>query len=124
MKQAESDELQQLLVKWKDALVIVEGKNDAQALQQQGFLHVVTLEGKALFEVVELVAATTKECLVLTDLDAHGKQLYARLTKDLNKHGVKINDELRNFLFKHTAVRQIEGLSRMFAESSVNQRFE
>ncbi len=94
----------------KDKLVIVEGKKDKEALKSFGITNVVTLK-KSLFEVVEEVSSKAKECVILTDLDKKGKYLYSRLRQDLQKHGVKVDNSFRNFLFRETKLRQIEGLS-------------
>jgi len=91
----------------KDFLVIVEGKKDRAALEELGFSNIITLN-KPLYEIVEKINA--KRVLVLTDLDKEGKQLYAKLKKDLNKLSIVVDDRLRNLLFK-TELRQIEGLT-------------
>jgi 5S rRNA maturation endonuclease (ribonuclease M5) len=92
--------------------VIVEGPKDKASLQKLGIENIITLKGKPLYKVVEQVAKMTDECLILTDLDEEGKELYARLKADLQKHGVKIDDRFRRFLFTETDLRQIEGLFR------------
>jgi 5S rRNA maturation endonuclease (ribonuclease M5) len=97
-----------LIEKEKDSLVIVEGKKDRAALEELGFSSIIILN-KPLYEIVEKINA--KRVLVLTDLDKEGKQIYAKLKKDLNKLGVVVDDGLRNLLFK-TELRQIEGLTR------------
>lgn len=93
-------------------LVIVEGKKDLNALNRLGIRNVLTLN-KPLFAVVEEVASLTNECVVLTDLDREGRELYSRLSKNLRHNGVKVDDGFRNFLFKNTKLRQIEGMTRM-----------
>lgn len=93
----------------ENVLIIVEGVKDRKALNSFGITNIITLN-RPLFSVVEQVAEMTKECVVLTDLDKEGKQLYAKLSSDLQRHGVKINNKFRNFLFKETQLRQIEGL--------------
>ncbi len=98
------------VLKKSGLLVVVEGKKDRSALNSFGIINVVILD-KPLFEIVELVCSKAKVCVVLTDLDREGKALYSKISKDLKKHGVKVNDRFRNFLFKNTAIRQIEGLS-------------
>lgn len=90
--------------------IIVEGAKDKTSLEKLGLKNVLTLKGKPLFKVVEEIAVMTKECMILTDLDIEGKKLYAKLKKDLQRHRVKINDWFRNFLFKETTLRCIEGL--------------
>lgn len=90
-------------------LIVVEGKKDRSALVSFGINNVMILDCP-LFEIVELVCSKTRECVVLTDLDKEGRQLYSKISKDLKKYRVKINNRFRNFLFKNTKLRQIEGL--------------
>ena len=90
--------------------IIVEGPKDKASLRKLGLENIIYLRGKPLFEVVEWVASITKECIILTDLDKEGKKLYSVLRAELQKHGVKIDDRFRKFLFKETDLRQIEGL--------------
>lgn len=98
-----------LLLKECNLPVIVEGVKDRKALEFFGINNFVILN-KPLFEIVELVAGQTKECVILTDLDVEGKKLYSMLSEDLQHRGVRINNNFRNFLFKETELRQIEGL--------------
>jgi 5S rRNA maturation endonuclease (ribonuclease M5) len=93
----------------KKEIVIVEGIKDRKALQKLGVKKIIILK-KPLFMVVEEVKERTSTCVVLTDLDPTGKKLYGRLKKDLNRFGVQVKDRFRNFLFKETTLRQIEGL--------------
>jgi len=95
-------ELDKARSKW----VIVEGKKDAAALRKLGFSKIVSLNGP-LFKVVEGIEAD--EVVVLTDLDAEGRSLFSKLSKDLCTRGVRIDTRLREVLFK-TELRQIEGL--------------
>ena len=110
------EEILALIEKEKAFLVIVEGKKDRAALEKLGFSNVIILN-KPLYEVVEKINA--KRVLVLTDLDKEGKQIYAKLKKDLNKLGVVVDDRLRNLLFK-TELRQIEGLTRYLKKFGFN----
>ncbi|MBI2654995.1 toprim domain-containing protein [Candidatus Woesearchaeota archaeon] len=106
-------EFQELVDKIKDSsiLVIVEGKKDRAALNKIGISNIIELSKKPLYRIVEEVSGSNKECIILTDLDKKGKELYGKLNSDLQKHGVKINNSLRNFLFKNTKIRQIEGIT-------------
>ena len=101
------EEILALVESEKVSLVIVEGKKDKAALEELGFSNIIILN-KPLYEIVEKINA--RGVFVLTDLDKEGKQLYAKLKKDLNKLGVVVDDGLRNLLFK-TELRQIEGLT-------------
>ena len=104
------EELLQLLeeIKQKQLLVLVEGIKDKKALERLGITNVLTLK-KPLYAVVEQIAQVTSEVVLLTDLDEEGKKLYHRLSRDLQKHRIKINNKLREFLFK-TKLRHIEGI--------------
>lgn len=93
----------------ENVLVIVEGIKDKKALNVLGIVNVKVLN-KPLYKIVEEIVGNTKKCVVLTDLDVEGKKLYAKISKDLRKFGVKVEDRLRNYLFKETTLRQIEGL--------------
>ena len=94
-------------------LVIVEGKKDMAALNKFGITNIIELTKGPLYKIVEEVADTNKECIILTDLDKKGKELYGKLNSDLQKRGVKVDNNLRNFLFKNTKIRQIEGINNV-----------
>jgi len=70
----------------------------------------IELSKKPLFAVVEQISDSCRECAILTDLDKKGKELYGKLSSDLQLRGVRINNKLRNFLFRKTKIRQIEGI--------------
>ncbi|MBU0628331.1 MAG: toprim domain-containing protein [Nanoarchaeota archaeon] len=91
-------------------LIIVEGKEDKMALGNLGLVNVIQLGRKPLYKVVEIVVKKGEEVIILTDLDKEGKKIYARLNHELGQFGVKIDNRFRNFLFKSTQLRQIEGL--------------
>mgnify|MGYP001596002088 CR=1 FL=1 len=97
-------------IKNSNTLIIVEGKKDKIALQKLGLNNIIELSKKPIFQIVEDIANSNDECVILTDLDKEGKQLYSKLNSNLQKNGVKINNKFREFLFKHTKLRQIEGI--------------
>ena len=107
----------ELLFEWVEKIkgsgvcIIVEGKKDRIALQKFGISNITELSKKPLFQIVEEIASCNDECVILTDLDRKGRELYGKLSKDLQKHGVRIDNELREFIFKNTKLRQIEGLT-------------
>lgn len=105
-------------IKDSDKIVIVEGKEDKKALQKLGIMNIVQLNKKPLYKVVEELIEEGKEVIILTDLDKKGKQLYGKLNHDLCRFGVKVDNRFRNFLFKKTKLRQIEGL-----DSYIGRRF-
>ena len=117
----DTEELQKIIEKIKsyNIPIIVEGIKDKKALEKLGLTNISTLK-KPLYAVVEAIAKKYTECIILTDLDPKGKQLYGRLSKDLQKHGVKINNKLRNFLIKNTSVSHIEGLATFLNNQGIH----
>ncbi len=113
MDRQKTEEFSKLIekIKYSNTVIIVEGKKDKAALNKLGIMNIVELTKKPLFQIVEEIANDSREIIILTDLDKKGKELYGKLSRDFNKYGIKINNELRNFLFKNTKLRQIEGLS-------------
>ena len=91
-------------------LILVEGKKDKSALEKLDIVNVKTLK-EPLFKAVETIADKYKEVIILTDLDKEGKKLYAKLNRDFQMRGIKVDHFFREFLFKNTKLRQIEGLT-------------
>lgn len=89
--------------------IIVEGEKDRKALERLGINNVFPLNGKPLFAFIEQLAKNEKEVIILTDLDREGKKLYGTLSSGLQKYGVRIDNYFREFIFKKTKIRQIEG---------------
>lgn len=108
-----TEEIRNLIeeIKNADILVIVEGKKDREALQKLGINNIIELSKKPLFQIVEDVANSNDECIILTDLDKKGKELFGKLNSDLQKRGLSVNNKFRDFLFRHTKLRQIEGMT-------------
>ena len=97
-------------LKKNNKIVIVEGKKDKQALEQLGLGNIVTLSKKPIYKIIEEVSEKTKEAVILTDLDKEGKKLFGKLNSGLSHHGVRVDNKFREFLFKKTKLRQIEGI--------------
>lgn len=103
-----------------NSIVIVEGIKDKKALEDLGINNIIVLNKRPLYAVVEKVATVydkakklTRErisVLILTDLDTEGKKLYGKLNSGLQNFGVRIDNRFREFLFKNTKLRQIEGM--------------
>jgi 5S rRNA maturation endonuclease (ribonuclease M5) len=90
--------------------VIVEGKKDLRALNDLGVTNVVTLSRKPLFAIVEEVAHSSDQVVILTDFDKTGRQLYGKLAKGLAALGVEIDNTFREFLYS-LKISHIEGLA-------------
>lgn len=96
----------------KEKTVIVEGIKDKRVLEDIGFNKIITLNGRPLYKIVEEL--NCKEIILLVDLDKEGKKLYSKLKSLCSRNGIKVDDRFRNYLFKETKIRQIEGLKRLF----------
>ena len=109
MDKGEDKEIENFISKLRKSnkLIIVEGKKDKSALEKLGLKNIIILN-KPLYRIVEDVKC--KECVILTDLDKEGKKIYGKLNSDLQRNGIKVDNTLRNFLFKETKLRQVEGL--------------
>ena len=107
------EEFNLLIEKMKNSniLVIIEGRRDRAALEKLGIMNLMELSKEPLFQMVEEISSSNDECIILTDLDKKGRELYGKLSSDLQKNGVKINNKLREFLFRNTKLRQIEGIT-------------
>ena len=113
-----SEQFFDIVESYRETLVIVEGLKDRRALQEFGFRRILILN-KPLYAVVEDIVATGERVVViLADLDAEGKKLYSYLANHLMQHGIVVNNTLRNFLFKKTPIRHIEGLATYFCATS------
>jgi len=102
-------------LKKNNIAIIVEGQNDCSALESFGLRNIYELNKKPIYYVVEQVISREKQCVILTDLDSEGKKLYGKLNKHLSSFGIKIENRLRELLFK-TKLRQIEGMQSYFED--------
>ncbi len=116
---ATKEEIEEIIEKIKQEIeedkliIIVEGKKDKAALSTLGVREsVFILNGKDIWNRLEEIASKNQEkhVVILTDFDKEGKKLYGKITKDLEKIGMKINKKYREFFQKRTKISQIEGL--------------
>ena len=103
--------------KYKDYIIIVEGKKDVQSLKFLGFekVYAIHITGIPIRERAEQIATyiTKKDRVcILTDLDKKGKQLYIKLKPIFQELGAKLDSNLRNILIK-TKTSHIEGLPKI-----------
>ena len=101
--------LDNFIEKLKQAkLIIVEGKKDKVALEKLGIKNILVLNGPLYKNIEEI--SKHKEVVILTDLDKEGRKLFPRLNSRLQERGIKVDNNFREFLFKETKLRQIEGI--------------
>ncbi len=109
-------QLKQDIEKYKDYVILVEGKKDVSSLKSLGFKKVyaihesgVTLKEK--LERISLIIEKKDKVCILTDFDKKGKQLYFLIKSELQAIGVKLDSSLRGILLK-TRISHIEGLAK------------
>ncbi len=102
-------------LKTSEKLIIVEGIKDKAALKKIGIPESrIIILTKPIFAVAEDIASQTKQAIILTDLDAEGKKLYANLKRNLTRIGVQVDNRFREFLFKNSRLSHIEGIDTYF----------
>ncbi|MBN2368564.1 toprim domain-containing protein [Candidatus Woesearchaeota archaeon] len=89
--------------------IIVEGKKDKTAMNKLGITNIHILK-EPVYQICEKIAEKHKKAVILTDLDPEGKKLYSKIREGLEKNGCAVDDTFREFLFRKTKLRQIEGL--------------
>lgn len=110
-------------------LLVVEGIKDKRALKNLDIMNVFSIDRLPLYKAVELIAKISekceRQCMILTDLDSEGKKLYAVLNHHLGQQGIRIDNSFREFLFRKTSLRQIEGLhSYLLRNLNMNSSIE
>ena len=108
--------LKQDVEKFKDYVILVEGKKDVSTLKHAGFENVYAIHktGVCLRERIEQIAdkienkKRTKVC-ILTDLDKQGKKLYMLIKPILIELGVKVDSSFRGLLIK-AKMSHMEGI--------------
>ena len=99
-----------------EKLIIVEGVKDKRALEKLGARNVLVLNkpNTPLYKIIEAAAEESSNIIILTDLDKKGRQLYRMLKTELQGKGVRVDSYFREFLFRNTKLRQIEGLDSYY----------
>src|SRR3989344_7055304 len=113
------EKLQSKIAELKNSniLIIVEGKKDRAALKELGITNITQLSKKSIPSIIDDISESENQCAILTDLDKEGKKLYGKLSIGLQKNGIKTNNSFRNFLYKETKLRTIEGLKNYHLDS-------
>jgi 2,5-diamino-6-(ribosylamino)-4(3H)-pyrimidinone 5'-phosphate reductase len=101
----------------KGTPIIVEGKNDIEALRAlgvEGKIISAKTGGKSILDVIsEVEKCTVKEVIMLLDFDRRGKEWTKRLKQNLENAKTKINITFWSRLLKlvGTEVKDVEGLA-------------
>ena len=108
-------------LKEEKKLIVVEGIKDKRALSMFGLDNIYQLERKPLYMVAEDIAFKAKEVILFVDLDSEGKKIFGKLNSWLQERGVKVDNSFREFLFRNTVLRQIEGMPSYIANLQIRE---
>jgi len=113
-------QLKQQIEKYKDYVILVEGKKDSTAMKYFGFEKVfsIHLTGIPLRKRIEQISSTLnkkdKVC-ILTDLNKKGKKLYMLIKSLLQENNVKLDSTLRGILIK-SRVKNIKDMPKFMKQ--------
>ncbi|WP_457621522.1 toprim domain-containing protein [Persephonella sp.] len=92
----------------ENVVVLVEGKKDEARLKKIGVKNIIPLKGKKFYDVLEKVE-NCREVILLFDLDKHGEKIFCKFFQILQREGIPVNREFRDFLKKYS-IREIEDI--------------
>lgn len=84
----------------KEAIILVEGKNDKKALAKFSIKNVLDLSGKRYGDLIDLLEGKTEKVVLLFDLDPHGERINQKIKELLTSQGFEVIEDFRNFLKK------------------------
>ncbi|RLE38853.1 hypothetical protein DRJ17_02760 [Candidatus Woesearchaeota archaeon] len=92
----------------KDKIILVQYKTDKDELEQLGIKNILYLT-KPEYKVIEQIASTSKECILLFNVNDKSNELCQKIRAKLEENGVKVNTRFRKLMFT-TDMREIRGL--------------
>ena len=93
----------------QDFPVLVEGKRDREALNRLGVKNVITLAGKRLADIPDLLESHYGGAVLLYDLDAKGEDINEKVKELLLSQGFLVIEEFREYL-REVGIIHIEEL--------------
>ncbi len=109
--------LEHLVEESAEAPIIVEGRNDKEALRRLGIGGIVFIvNGRhTLFQMCEDISREHKKVILLTDWDRKGGQICSTLSKDFAANGVRTDEKIRRSLSSISSgeIKDVESLPRL-----------
>ena len=110
----------QKIEKYKDYVLLVEGKKDIEALKQFDFekVYAIHKNSVSLRERIEEISQQINKkdkVSILTDLDKTGNKLHMKIKPILQEQGVNIDSSFRGLLIKEK-ISHIEGISKFMTK--------
>ena len=90
------------------AVIVVEGKKDAQKLQKLGIKNVYQIKGKRFYDILEELE-NFSYVVILTDLDKQGEKIFSKLRFILEREGIPTDGRFRQML-KELGIKHIEDI--------------
>ena len=97
------------------AIIIVEGPSDKESLRDLGIEgEIVLASTQPDVDLVDSLAESSEEVIILSDWDSEGKKIEKRLDRLFKSRGMAVNTEYRKRIFRIVGkdVKGIENLSR------------
>ncbi len=115
-RHAQKKELRKIMEKLENAVVLVEGKKDEQALRPYiGNGRIFQVSSGRLRGACEKIAKTgASEALVLTDMDDAGEELAKLAEAELRGHGIRAGLEVRRRLMGLLMLRYVENFGKKY----------
>ena len=106
--------------KFSHSSIIVEGKNDKNALSAFGFENIYAISGNSLHKFTDFINTLRKESVtILTDFDEEGESKNSQLIKLLESSDIKIEKSLRRKFknsFKIHKIEEIRSLTKFMED--------
>ena len=114
-----NDWIKKLKEAQREAIILVEGKNDKKALARFSVKNVIDLSGKRYADVVDLLEGKTEKVILLFDLDPHGERINKKVKELLTSQGFEVVEDFRNFLRELNIIHieDLDGEGKAFKNS-------
>ncbi|MFH0711251.1 MAG: toprim domain-containing protein [Candidatus Aenigmatarchaeota archaeon] len=101
--------MEDFVKKFSYSPIIVEGKNDKNALSIFGFENVYAISGDSLHKFTDFIGTLGQDSVtILTDFDSEGESKNSRLIKLLESSGIRVEKSLRRKFKNSFKVHKIE----------------
>jgi 5S rRNA maturation endonuclease (ribonuclease M5) len=101
----------------KEKIILVEHKQDKDELERLSMENVIYLT-EPYYKIVEEIAASGKECVLLFGHNKNSSELCERIKAMLQENGVEVNTRFRKLLLS-SELREVRGLLNYLAKHVV-----
>jgi len=90
-----SDWIKKLEETSREYTILVEGKNDVKALRKFGIRNVIDLSGKRFSDIPDILEGKSGGAILLYDLDPHGERINQKIKDILISQGFTVIEDFR-----------------------------